>query len=132
MACNVFVCRHLGEASHRFGLVAVTAGAQSSIVVPAAKEVWSLFKTSHHLAAYNPPLIPTAVQAYEPMITHTFSDTLRQQLPVSSTHLIRAAAVVAVAEQDAEAVRFVAKAVTAVERGCMEYEGDVETLTCLR
>jgi hypothetical protein len=112
--------------------LAGTGGTQPGIVVAAAKEVWGVFKTSHHFAAYNPPLIPPAVQAYETIMPYKFAETLRQQLPVSTTHLIRAAAVVAVAEQDAEAIRFVAQAVTAMARGDLKYDGDVETIACLR
>jgi hypothetical protein len=59
-------------------------------------------------------------------------DLMEQQLSVSPTALVRAAALVAVTERDADAIRFIAQAVTAIQRKDLTYTADIETLACLR
>jgi hypothetical protein len=39
---------------------------------------------------------------------------------------------VATTTKDAEASSFVSQAVTAIQRGDLKYDGDVETIACLR
>jgi hypothetical protein len=85
------------------------------------------------MAAYHPPLLGSTVQAYQTLVPeHKFYDTMAQQVPVSPVHLIRAAALVAAKSKDADVVRFVSRAVIAVQRGNLQFYGDFETIACLR
>jgi hypothetical protein len=53
-----FMCRRLGQAGRRFDVLVADGAAQQSVLVSAAKQVWNQFMgSSHHMAAYHPPLL---------------------------------------------------------------------------
>jgi hypothetical protein len=85
------------------------------------------------MAAYHPCPLRNAASDFRTILqSHSTLDLMEQQLSVSPTHLVRAAALFAATERDADAIRFVAQAVTAIQREDLSYTADVETLACLR
>jgi hypothetical protein len=121
-------------ASRRLELLTARGAATADVLASAAKQLWTQFRdSSHHLAAYHPCLLRSVASNVRKVLpSHSLLDLMEQQLSVSPTQLVRAAALVAATERDADAIHFLAQAVTAIQQNDLEYTADVETLACLR
>jgi hypothetical protein len=105
----------------------------ASTLLAAAQHVLDLYRSAPFLSVHDPPLTSTTLYGSTTggLDLPLFS-TLQQQLPASPAVLVEAAAVVAAATGDAMAVGLVLHGVSAIQRGHLEYPGDIVSLECLR
>jgi hypothetical protein len=101
--------------------------------VSAAQELWDQFRSGPYLVAYQPPHGLSITGGCRRVVAHhPLYNIIENQTPASHTQLVRAAAVMAVVKGDTEAAKFVIQGFAAVQGGGINYDGDVESLACLR
>jgi hypothetical protein len=120
---------------------------EASMSLQLAQHILDLYKHAPFLSVHDPPLTTTfaegcaaagfdlpilSVLQKQADIDPGFLDALLRQLPASPAVLVEAAAVVAAATGDAMAVGLVLHGVSAIQRGHLEYPGDIVSLECLR